>query len=71
MVRLLIKEGAELRIMLTPAAHRFVSAEVLSVLSNNQVVSEFYTAEGLWNNHVAWAEWADIIVIAQIGRAHV
>ncbi len=64
LVRLLIKEGAELRIMLTPAAHRFVSAEVLSVLSNNQVVSEFYTAEGLWNNHVAWAEWADIIVIA-------
>ncbi|MFZ9549898.1 MAG: bifunctional phosphopantothenoylcysteine decarboxylase/phosphopantothenate--cysteine ligase CoaBC [Bacteroidia bacterium] len=63
LVRLLVKAGAEVRVMMTPKAHEFVSAEVLAVFTNHPVISEFYTQNGMWNNHVHWAEWAELIVI--------
>ncbi len=65
LVRLFIKAGAEVKVIMTPSATRFVTPETLSVLSKNPVVSEFFekpTHE--WNNHVQLAEWADLFLIA-------
>jgi phosphopantothenoylcysteine decarboxylase/phosphopantothenate--cysteine ligase len=65
LVRLFIKKGAEVKVVMTPAATQFVTPETLSVLSKNPVVSEFFekpTHE--WNNHVHLAEWADLFLIA-------
>ncbi len=65
LVRLFIKAGAEVKVVMTPSATQFVTPETLSVLSKNPVVSEFFekpTHE--WNNHVHLAEWANLIVIA-------
>jgi phosphopantothenoylcysteine decarboxylase/phosphopantothenate--cysteine ligase len=64
MVRLLKKEGANVQVIMTPMAHDFVSAKTLSVLSENPVYSDFFKENNLWNNHVRYAEWADLIVVA-------
>jgi phosphopantothenoylcysteine decarboxylase/phosphopantothenate--cysteine ligase len=64
LVRLLIKKGAEVKVVMTPSATKFVTPETLSVLSKNQVVSEFFDTNLNWNNHVHLAEWADLILIA-------
>lgn len=65
LVRLFIKAGAEVKVVMTPSATQFVTPETLSVLSKNPVASEFFekpTHE--WNNHVHLAEWADLFLIA-------
>jgi phosphopantothenoylcysteine decarboxylase / phosphopantothenate---cysteine ligase len=65
LVRLFMKAGAEVKVVMTPSATQFVTPETLSVLSKNPVVSEFFekpTHE--WNNHVHLAEWADLFLIA-------
>lgn len=64
LVRLLIKNGAEVKVIMTPSAKQFVTAETLSVLSKNQVVSDFFDANLNWNNHVHLADWADVFIIA-------
>jgi len=64
LVRLLIKKGVEVKIIMTPDAHTFVSVETLSVLSKNKVEIDFFTPEKIWNNHVHLALWADAFVIA-------
>ncbi|MDH5398436.1 MAG: bifunctional phosphopantothenoylcysteine decarboxylase/phosphopantothenate--cysteine ligase CoaBC [Cyclobacteriaceae bacterium] len=65
LVRLLIKAGAEVRVVLSPAAQQFVSPLTLSTLSKNPVLSSFQKNDtGEWNNHVDLALWADLIVIA-------
>ena len=62
-VRLLVKEGAEVKIVVTDAAKHFVSALSLSVVSHNPVLSTI--SEGAaWNNHVHLALWADVLLIA-------
>lgn len=66
LVRLFIKAGAEVQVVMTKAATRFVSPETLSVLSKKRVLVDFFTADNEWNNHVALAEWADIILIAPL-----
>ena len=65
LVRLLIKAGAEVRVILTPSAKDFVSALTLSTLSKNRVVSEFFN-EDSWSNHVMWGRWADVFIIAPL-----
>ena len=65
LVRLLVKAGAEVRIMMTEAAKDFVTPLTLSAVSGNPVVSSF-TRDDRWNNHVEWAEWADLILIAPL-----
>ena len=67
-VRLLIKQGAEVKVVMTPSATDFVTPLTLSTLSQNPVVSSF-TEEGEgdhanWNNHVELALWADLMLIA-------
>jgi phosphopantothenoylcysteine decarboxylase/phosphopantothenate--cysteine ligase len=67
LVRLLVKSGAEVRAVLTPAAKDFVTPLTLSTLSKNPVISEFVdneSQEALWNNHVQLGLWADLMLIA-------
>jgi phosphopantothenoylcysteine decarboxylase / phosphopantothenate---cysteine ligase len=64
LLRLLVKAGAEVKVIMTPAAKEFVAPLTFSVLSNNPVLIDFSTADGSWNNQVALANWADLIVLA-------
>lgn len=64
-VRLLIKAGAEVKIIMTPAAKEFVSPLVLSVLSKNKVCIE-WQEQYEWNNHVELGRWADVFLIAPL-----
>lgn len=64
LVRDLIKKGAEVQILMTPSAENFISKLTLSTLSKKPVYSEFYSDNGTWNNHVEFALWADLIVVA-------
>jgi phosphopantothenoylcysteine decarboxylase/phosphopantothenate--cysteine ligase len=64
LVRLFIKKGADVKIIMTPDAQTFVSPYTLSVLSKNKVEIDFFTEEKEWNNHVHLALWADAFVIA-------
>jgi phosphopantothenoylcysteine decarboxylase/phosphopantothenate--cysteine ligase len=66
LVRLLIKEGYIVKVIMTKAAEEFVTAKTLSVLSKNEVVTDFFDANNNWNNHVALAEWADAIIVAPL-----
>lgn len=65
LVRLLIKEGADVKVMLTPAAKDFVSPLVLSTLSKNKVVVDLFE-EDSWTNHVELGRWADLMIIAPL-----
>jgi len=64
LIRMLIKEGAEVRVILTPSAHNFVTPLSISTLSKNRVYTDFYGSDGSWNNHVELALWADLFLIA-------
>ena len=67
LVRLFVKAGAEVKVILTPAAREFVTPLTLSTLSKNPVISSFTREEddnGLWNNHVDLGFWADLMLIA-------
>ena len=67
LVRHLIKEGAEVRVIMTPAAVDFVTPLTLSTLSRNTVVVDpFKVATGEWNNHVELGMWADAMVFAPV-----
>ncbi|MEQ8245842.1 bifunctional phosphopantothenoylcysteine decarboxylase/phosphopantothenate--cysteine ligase CoaBC [Fulvivirga sp.] len=64
-VRLLIKEGAEVRIIMTDAALDFITPLTLSTLSKNPVYNKFSNSDtGEWYNHVDLGLWADLILIA-------
>lgn len=64
LVRLLVKKGAEVKVVMTPDAQTFVSPHTLSVLSKNKVEVDFFTEDKQWNNHVHLGLWADAFVIA-------
>jgi phosphopantothenoylcysteine decarboxylase/phosphopantothenate--cysteine ligase len=65
LVRLLVKQGAQVRVLMTPDAHAFVTPLTLSTLSKHEVLTEMYNkSDGTWNNHVELAKWADFFVIA-------
>ena len=66
LVRLLIKEGSVVKVIMTQAAEEFVTAKTLSVLSKNEVITGFFDSNNNWNNHVALAEWADAMIIAPL-----
>jgi phosphopantothenoylcysteine decarboxylase/phosphopantothenate--cysteine ligase len=63
LLRLLIKAGAEVKIIMTPSATQFVSPLVLSTLSKHSVLTELATAD-TWTNHVMLGRWADALLIA-------
>lgn len=65
LLRLLIKAGAEVQVVITPAGKEFITPVTLSALSGKPVVSEFFTANtGEWHSHVDLGLWADAMVIA-------
>ena len=66
LVRLFIKAGAQVKVVMTPAAKEFVTPLTLSTLSKNEVFSSFTQDEEdeLWNNHVELGLWADFLIIA-------
>ncbi len=64
-VRLLVKAGAEVKVILTPSAKSFVSPLVLSTLSKNKVFIELFEEE-TWANHVQLGRWADAMLIAPL-----
>lgn len=64
-VRLLIKEGHQVKAIMTDSAKDFITPLTISTLSQNPVLSEFYDKEtGSWENHVNLAGWAQLMVIA-------
>src|SRR5215216_3764735 len=63
LVRLLVKAGAEVKVVLTPSAGDFVTPLTFSTLSKNDVLSDL-VAGSSWSNHVMLGRWADIMVIA-------
>lgn len=66
-VRLLKKQGAEVRCMMTPASSDFITPLTLSTLSESPVGIEFYDSKtGEWTNHVEWALWADVMIFAPV-----
>ena len=67
LVRLLIKAGAQVQVVMSPASLHFVTPLTLATLSKNPVYSTFYNEEegnGEWNNHVELGLWADFMLIA-------
>lgn len=65
LLRLLVKAGAEVQVVMTPSAKQFVAPLTFSTLSGKPVISEFFTANtGQWNSHVDLGLWADAMVIA-------
>lgn len=69
LVRLFIKAGAHVRVVMTPASKDFVTPLTLSTLSKNPVLSAFHDKEDeneVWNNHVELGLWADLMVIAPV-----
>ncbi|MES2575003.1 MAG: bifunctional phosphopantothenoylcysteine decarboxylase/phosphopantothenate--cysteine ligase CoaBC [Bacteroidota bacterium] len=67
LVRLFIKAGAHVQVIMTPASKDFITPLTLSTLSKNPVYSSFYDqSEGneKWNNHVEFGLWADLMIIA-------
>lgn len=67
LVRLFIKAGAHVQVVMTPASKDFVTPLTLSTLSKNPVHSSFYNEEdenAMWNNHVELGLWADFMIIA-------
>ena len=65
LLRLFKKSGADVQVIMTPSAGRFVTAETLSVLSEKTVLTEFFNpSTGSWNNHVELGLWADALFIA-------
>jgi phosphopantothenoylcysteine decarboxylase / phosphopantothenate---cysteine ligase len=65
LIRLLIKEGAEVRVIMTNLAKEFITPLTLATLSNNPVLIDFFEPEsGNWNNHVDLGIWADAYLIA-------
>ena len=65
LLRLLIKQGAEVQVVMTPAGKEFITPVTLSSLSGKPVVSEFFTANtGEWHSHVDLGLWADVMIVA-------
>ncbi len=64
-IRGLVKAGAEVQVVITPAGKEFITPITLSALTQKPVVSEFFSQrDGTWNSHVALGLWADAMLIA-------
>lgn len=64
LVRLLVKSGAEVQVVMTESAQEFITPLTLSTLAKRPALSAFVTGDGTWNNHVELGLWADVIVMA-------
>lgn len=65
LIRQLIKRGAEVQVVITPAGKEFITPITLSALTHKPVISEFFSQrDGTWNSHVDLGLWADAMVVA-------
>ena len=69
LVRALQKEGAEVRVVLTPSATKFVGIETFLAITRHEVAVEVFNSENpdiqeSWSKHIHWAEWADAMIVA-------
>jgi phosphopantothenoylcysteine decarboxylase/phosphopantothenate--cysteine ligase len=65
LIRALVKKGAEVQVVITPAGKEFITPLTLSTLSSHPVISEFFSnRDGTWNSHVDLGLWADAMLIA-------
>ena len=65
LLRLLIKEGADVQVVITPSGKEFITPVTLSALSGKAVISEFFGSnDGTWNSHVDLGLWADLMLVA-------
>lgn len=65
LLRLLVKAGAQVQVIITPNGKEFITPVTLSTLSGRPVISEFFTANtGQWNSHVDLGLWADAMIVA-------
>lgn len=65
LIRLLVKAGAEVQVVITPSGKQFITPLTLATLSRNAVVSEFFDRnDGSWHSHVDLGVWADLMLIA-------
>jgi phosphopantothenoylcysteine decarboxylase / phosphopantothenate---cysteine ligase len=62
--RELIKSGAEVKVIMTASAKEFITPLTLSTLSGNPVITDFFSEQGTWSNHVELGLWADLMLIA-------
>ncbi|MFT4834697.1 MAG: phosphopantothenoylcysteine decarboxylase/phosphopantothenate--cysteine ligase, partial [Flavobacteriaceae bacterium] len=63
-VRLLVKAGAEVKVIMTESATHFITPLTLATVSKNPVFNTFYGENGTWNNHVNLGLWADLMIVA-------
>lgn len=67
LVRLLVKEGADVKVILTPYGKEFITPVTLATLSKNTVLTDFFKHDdGSWNSHVDLGLWADLMLIAPV-----
>ena len=65
LIRLLIKAGAEVQVVITPAGREFITPVTLSALTSKPVITEFFAQrDGSWHSHVDLGLWADAMIIA-------
>lgn len=65
LVRSLVKEGAEVRVVMTPLAKEFITPLTMATLSKHPIMVDFFDPEnGAWNSHVSLGQWADACLIA-------
>ena len=65
LVRALVREGAEVRVVMTPLAKEFITPLTMATVSKNPILVDFFDPEdGRWNSHVSLGEWADAFLIA-------
>ena len=67
LIRLFMKEGAEVKVIMTPCATTFVTPLTLATLSRNPVIIDpFKESTGEWNNHIELGSWADVMIFAPV-----
>jgi phosphopantothenoylcysteine decarboxylase / phosphopantothenate---cysteine ligase len=65
LIRLLVKQGAEVQVVMTPLAKEFISPLTLATLSGNPILVDFFDPEsGRWNSHIDLGLWADLFLVA-------
>lgn len=65
LVRSLVKEGAQVRVIMTPLAKEFITPLTMATLSKHPILVDFFDPEnGAWNSHVSLGEWADAYLVA-------